>query len=510
MVLPMASNPVLSLLRKKSFAKAYEDAAQNPTLINTPDDGGDTPFQWACRFGDKATMMKFLDLGADVTKRDAEGSEVPLELVADGSPYATEAHVADRTAMAVALLKAKCPLGDAVLAKACGLGAGKARELVKLLIAAKAKGDFVDDQGATILHVACAYDLPEALDYGLSLGVDVNKTNTASFDGGTTALHLAVKKRRTAMVEKLVAAGARSDLVNKRKESPLSLANGALRKVLEGKPAPAPARPASAAAAKKKDVTAILSQLWKAPRDVGLLSVYADWLIEQGETSRGEYIGLALLEKRTAVQTKRLEQLLAKDRGRWLGEARRLVSAWVDSETTPGFVSSATVSVEKTLAHFEELAALGPELTLRLTPIKTRILTKKLAALPLSKLYGLHFYNTRGTYSMNRDWLDDTSLGILGPAMVGLRALTLAPAIQANEGQGFTSASFECLAPVGASLKALTLDFSESDPTQALLDALLPKTFPTLETLTFVGLEKARQKRIRFVWAKAGPLLAFV
>jgi len=138
------------------------------------------------------------------------------------------------------------------------------------------------------------------------------------------------------------------------------------------------------------------------------------------------------------------------------------------------------VSVEKTLAHFEELAALGPELTLRLTPIKTRILTKKLAALPLSKLHGLHFYNTRGTYSMNRDWLDDTSLSILAPAMVGLRALTLAPAIQANEGQGFTPASFQCLKHVGASLEALTLDFSESDPTQALLDALSPKTFHKL------------------------------
>lgn len=517
----MTSNPILSLLAKKSFAKAYEAVRQDPTLINTPDEGGDTPFQWACRFGDKATMMTFLELGADLTLRDAEGA-LPLELVADGSPYATAAQVADRTAMAVALLEARCPLGDGALERACSLGAGKASDLVKLLIARAAKGDFVDAQGATLLHVACTYDLPEALDYGLRLGVDVNKATTASFDGGTTALHIAVKKRRTPMVEKLLAAGARADLVNKRKESPLSLAKGALRKVLEGPsnaapagpaaaaPArPAPARPAPAAPA-NNNVTAILSQLWKAPRDRALLGVYADWLIEQGETRRGEYIGLALLEQRTAAQTKRLQRLLATDRGRWLGEARRFVSAWVDSETTPGFVASATVSAQNMLAHFEEIAALGPELTLRLTPIKTRLLTKKLATLPLGKLYGLHLYNTPGTYRMNRDWLDDTSLGILAPAMVGLRALTLAPALQAQEGRGFTAASFESLAPVGASLVALTLDLSDSHPTRALLAALSPQTFPKLQALSFVGLDEAHQQRLRSIWAKAGPQLAFV
>jgi uncharacterized protein (TIGR02996 family) len=455
-------------------------------------------------------MLELLKLGANLTERDQEG-ELPIEIVADGSPYATEAHVKARTAMVAALLEAKSPLGDKVLEKACGLGAGKARDLVKLLIAAKAKGDFVEEDGSTILHVASEYDLPEALEYGLKCGVDPNATiRPQDFRGGTTALHLAVKKRNAAMVERLVAAGARADVVNKRKESPLTLANGALRALLEGKAAPAKAKANAAPAKKGKGMTEILAQLWKAPRDAALLSVYADALIEQGEASRGEYIQLALLEKPSPVQAKRKQQLLAKDRGRWLGEARRLVSEWSDSETTPGFVARATVSVENAIANLDVLSGLGPELTLRVTPIKTRLLTKKLAELPLGKkVYGLHFYNTRGTYSMNRDWVDDTSMGILGPAMVGLRSLTLAPAIQASEGEGFTPAAFERIAPARPTLEALTLDFSESDVTRELLDSLTPKLFPALKTLLVIGLEQPQQKRLRGAWAKSSAKLSF-
>jgi len=502
----MDQNDLLAMLRKKSFAKAYEAARKNPRLVNEPETGSegasDTPFQWACRFGDKATMLELLALGGDVTKPAEEG-RVPLELVADGSPYATAAQVEARTEMAAALLRAKAPLGAEVLELACTLGAGKARELVKMLIAAGAKGNFVSG-GSTILHVACTYDLPEALEYGLQSGVDVDSAIDASaFDGGSTALHIAVKKRRTAMVERLVSAGARADLVDKRGASPQSLATAALRKILEGKPAAAPAP----APKRAKDPAAILEQLWKTPTNHESLSVYADWLMENGQASRGEYIALKLLERPTAAQTKRAAQLLGKDRGRWLGDARKLVSEWVDSERTPGFVASATVSVENLLEHLEVLRALGPEVVLRVTPIKTRLVTKKLAALPLGRLYGLHLYNTVGTYRMNRDWLDDTSLGILGPSLIGLRALVLAPAVQAREGEHFTPAAIEALRPVGASLEDLTLDFTDSDPPRALLEAITPAVFPKLRTLNVVGLAPELRKRLRSGWGDGVKLV---
>lgn len=500
----MSSNDLLALLRKKSFAKAYDLARKAPRAVNEPEtgDASDTPFQWACRFGDQATMLEFLALGGDVGKPAAEDGRVPLELVADGSPYATAAHVEARTEMATALLRAKAPLGPEVLELACNLGAGKARELVKLLIAAGAKGDFVSG-GSTLLHVACTYDLPEALEYGLSSGVDVNATIDASaFDGGSTALHIAVKKRRTAMVERLVAAGARADLADKRGATAHSLATAALRKLLEGKPA-APTAPAPKRA---KDPAAILEQLWKAPTDRETLTVYADWLMENGQASRGEYIALALLAKPTAAQIKRATQLREKDRGKWLGDARKLVSEWVDSERTPGFVAQATVSVERLIEHFEALRALGPEAVLRVTPIKTRLLTKKLAALPLGRLHGLSLYNTLGTYGMNRDWVDDTSLGILGPSLVGLRALSLAPAVQAKEGEHFTPRAIEALRPAGASLEALTLDFTDSVPPRALLDAVTPAVFPKLRALSVVGLGAAHRKGLRAAW---GDRVAF-
>ena len=497
----MDQNELLALLRKKSFAKAFEAAQKNPKLLDLPETGegaSDTPFQWACRFGDKATMLTFLGLGADLGKRAAEDGKTPLELVADGSPYATAAHVEARTEMAAALLKAKAPLGDSVLELACNLGAGKARELVKLLIAAGAKGDFVSG-GSTILHVACTYDLPEALEYGLNCGADLDsQIDAKAFDGGQTALHVAVKKRRLPMIERLVAAGARTDLADKKGATPASLGTGAIKKLLEGKADAKPAPKAKSA----KDPAALLARLREAPDDRETLSVYADWLSENGQPGRGEYIQLMLLPKPTDAQRKKAAQLLSKERGKWLGDARKLVSAWVDSERTPGFVAEATVSVENLLEHFDQLRALGPEVVLRVTPIKTRILQKKLAALPLGTLFGLSIYNTEGTYGMNRDWVDDTALGILGPSLPGLRALVLAPALQAREGGHFTPAAIESLRPAGASLEHLTFDFTHSDPPLELLRAITPSVFPRLKTLRVLELEAVHRKPLRATWGE--------
>lgn len=499
---------LIQLLRKKQHDKAFALARATPALVNTPipDEDGETPFSWALRFGDARAALELLTLGGDVSRPDSEGL-VPVEIAAEGSPYATQAHVDARTEIIAALLAKGAPIGPSALVRAACLGAGKARALVQLLIKAGAPAKGLDVDDMTLLHLACTYDLPEALEAGLAAGVDPNAPVAAgSFDGGSTALHIAVKKKREAMVARLVAAGADPERKNKRGETPMSLATGALKKVLAGG-APPPKGPAPAKKAKGPDE--LLAAIWSAPRDPAALAVWADWLTQSGDASRGEYVTLRLLPKPTAEQKKRAASLLAKDRGKWLGAARKLVSEWTDSETSFGFVSQATVNVDNLIAHFDAIRALGPELIVRVTPIKTRLLTKKLAALPLGKLYGLSFYNTEGTYSMNRDWLDDTALGILGPSLGGLRALVLAPCIQANEGEGFTPKGLSHLALAGATLERLTLDFTGSRPEKELLVGIQPKLFPKLRSLTVKGLDAPKRKPIKTAFAGTAVELAF-
>lgn len=505
---PMDAAPLLQLLRKKQHDKAFALARATPALVNAgiAAEDGETPFLWALRFGDAKAALELLALGGDVARKDAEGA-LPLEIAIDGSPYATQAQVDARTTIVEALLGKGAPIGEQALVRAANLGAGKAGAMVRALVAKGAPTGGVDEEGMTVLHLACAYDLPEALEAGLAGGVDPNAVVAArAFDGGSTALHVAVKKKREAMVARLLAAGADPEAKNKRGETPTSLATGAIKKVLAGG---APAGAAPAPAKKAKGPADLLAAIWAAPRDPAALAVWADWLSQSGETSRGEYVTLRLLPKPTAEQAKRAAALLAKDRGKWLGAARKLVSEWVDSETSPGFVAEATVNVENLLAHFDAVRALGPELVVRVTPIKTRLLTKKLAALPLGTLFGLSFYNTEGTHSMNRDWLDDTSLGILGPSLGGLRALVLAPCIQANEREHFTPKAFEHLAVAGKTLEHLTLDFRGGRPGRELVAAIVPGPFPKLRSLTVLGLAGAQRKPIKTAFAKTSVEVRF-
>lgn len=502
----MDSTPLFSLLRKKQYDKAFALARATPALVNagTPDDPAETPLLWALRFADAKAALELLALGGDVARTDEEGL-TPVEVACDGGINASQAQVDARTALVELLLAKGAPIGGHALYRATNLGAGKARALVKLLCAAKAP--IATEEGETLLHAACAYDQPEALEAGLKAGLDPNEaTPVESYDGGTTALHVAVKKKREALVARLVAAGADPERKNKRGDTPRSLATGALKKVLAGDtPAPAAAPPAKKASGPE----ALVAAIWAAPRDKAALAVWADWLAESGERGRGEYVSLRLLDKPGAEQKKRAAALLAKERGKWLGAARKLVSEWTDSETTPGFVAEATVNVDNLLSHFDAVCALGPELVVRVTPIKTRLLTKKLAERPLGRLYGLSLYNTTGTYSMNRDWLDDTSLGILGPSLAGLRALALAPCIQANDGEGFTAAAFGHLALAGATLEQLVLDFEGGRPGRALLAAILPAAFPKLRSLTVRGLETPQRAPIRKAFAGTAVSLVF-
>jgi hypothetical protein len=50
-----------------------------------------------------------------------------------------------------------------------------------------------------------------------------------------------------------------------------------------------------------------------------VLAVFADWLAEQGQTTRAEYVQLSLRPQLTPAQRRRRDALLSTHRGAWLG-----------------------------------------------------------------------------------------------------------------------------------------------------------------------------------------------
>lgn len=159
--------------------------------------------------------------------------------------------------------------------------------------------------------------------------------------------------------------------------------------------------------------------IWQSPEDREALSVYADWLLENGEPTRGEYMQLALLPKPTPAQKKRRDALVKKHRGAWLGEARSFVYTWEESETSPGFLAEAKCSTKKLAAGFEQVRALGPRLVVEINPTASARDRAVLAGLPLGKLYGLALADA------DVFWLKDKNVRQLLPACSGLRALRI-------------------------------------------------------------------------------------
>ncbi len=486
----MSADAMIDAMNKKDLKKLEALVVSSPALINTPSETHDgSPFHHALRFGRRDFALLLLSRGADPLKPASDGL-TPLQLVVEGAPNLTQAQVDERTSMAEALLAKKSPLTPDLVLNACVMGAGKARKLAKLLLDHQAPLTGAD--GYTVLHAATEYDHPEVFTAALRAKVKVDALTT-SFPKGTTALHLAVKKRATKYIEQLVAAGARSDLANQKNETARSLAPKALLPLLDGKVAPPPKAPLKSSAP-PRDAAA---QLWKSPADPVALTVFADWLLEHGQQTRAEFIQLSLLKKPTAAQAQKRETLLAKHRGEWLGAARPLVSAWEDSSVTPGFVARATVAPEKLLATFELIRGLGPQAVIRLTRVKTRLLTKKLAALPLGSLFGLALENPN---EPNTDWLDDTFCELIAPALGGLKWLSLAPKWKVPE--SFTAKSFELLAPaLGATLE--TLEFT---PTQngepELITPLTPAAFPALTSLRVHEATPELRKQLTAQWKK--------
>ncbi len=72
------------------------------------------------------------------------------------------------------------------------------------------------------------------------------------------------------------------------------------------------------AGARAKTVEDFLAEIRAHPHDDGLRSVFADWLLEQGD-ERGEFISLQLSGARTAAAKRRVNELLRAHEREWLG-----------------------------------------------------------------------------------------------------------------------------------------------------------------------------------------------
>jgi len=219
----------------------------------------------------------------------------------------------------------------------------------------------------------------------------------------------------------------------------------------------------------------LLGAIWKAPDDREALSVYADWLIEHGDATRGEYIHLGLLEKPTAAQKKRRTALQNRHRGAWLGAARRFVWTWTESDETPGFVARVQCSMPKLAAGFEQVRMLGPRLYVSVSEPKAKREVVALAARPLGTLWGLCFFEN------DAQWISDEVLEILAPSLDGLRALVLHPGGARSSDRGWRA-----LLPHLSQLEHLELTLG--DHPEAWLEALVaPGAAPRLRRLSLPG-----------------------
>jgi uncharacterized protein (TIGR02996 family) len=161
----------------------------------------------------------------------------------------------------------------------------------------------------------------------------------------------------------------------------------------------------------------LLRQIWESPGDPSRLSVYADWLIERDDATRGEYIQLSLLPAPTPEQVARRDGIFRRNRARWLGAARFYVRTWADSVETPGFPSRVCCTPEQLAAGFALIRDLAPNITV-VVEYSAR-LDEILPALPLGQLHGLALEGTNIT---------DRLLSRLADKLDGIHRLELRPA----------------------------------------------------------------------------------
>jgi uncharacterized protein (TIGR02996 family) len=219
--------------------------------------------------------------------------------------------------------------------------------------------------------------------------------------------------------------------------------------------------------------TELLEAIWKNPRDRAALSVYADWLIEHGDATRGEYIQLSLIDGPSTAQSKRRTALKNRHRGAWLGAARKFVWTWEESEETPGFVAKAQCSMPKLAAGLENVRMLGPRLVINASEPKAKREIVALAKRPLGTLWGLSFVENDAM------WITDEALAILAPSLDGLRALALHSEVATMRG-------WNALLPHLSEL--CDLELGDVDEVEAWLETLFTKTVcPNLVRLAIPG-----------------------
>jgi len=209
----------------------------------------------------------------------------------------------------------------------------------------------------------------------------------------------------------------------------------------------------------------LLTQVWETPEDPGVLAIYADWLIEHGDTARGEYIQLSLLDAPSPAQERRREALRKQHRAAWLGPARPYVYTWEESANSPSFVAQVKCGVGKLAKGFDHIRALGPRLLVALNPVKTAADRALLGSLPLGRLYGL------GLYETDLLWVSDRLILAIAPKLAGLRRLELFVAPEV-----FTLAGWRALLAIDTLDELAFASFDAPDHwLEALLDSALAR-----------------------------------
>jgi uncharacterized protein (TIGR02996 family) len=208
--------------------------------------------------------------------------------------------------------------------------------------------------------------------------------------------------------------------------------------------------------------------IWAAPDNVDVYRVYADWLLEQGD-SLGEYMQLALLTAPAEEQKRRATALLKKHRAAWLGAARPFVRSWTNDAR--GLVATAVCEAQKLSDGFAHLLQIGPRLRLTVTSFakRRRATVAEVGRLSLGSFHAL---------ALSSD-LDDRDLEVLAPALVGIRHLDLGY-------NSFTAAGLRTLGAYVAGIRTLAVISHNFSPDW--IDALVETSgFESLECVEVHG-----------------------
>ncbi len=177
---------------------------------------GFTPLHLACKRGSEATVQQLLQMGADARVLDGTGRSLVHELCSRGD---SAAGALKAVLAAGADADWATPIGVTPLHEAAK---DNAHGMAQLLLAAGASADARrSDNGRTPLHTAAAYGSLEVLQLVLAGCSDPNVLDVEQ----RTALHLALEKQHSALVDELLD-DARVDLTLATREglTPLDMA----------------------------------------------------------------------------------------------------------------------------------------------------------------------------------------------------------------------------------------------------------------------------------------------